>query len=519
MPNMKRRQFLGTGLLAGMATGTLAHQPEAQAGVADVPTSTLRAGVAKSDITTEAEGVRVNDPLFAKALVLEGGSTRLAIIAIDATAIGGIGDIKDDFFPKLRARIQKELGIPGANVLVNASHTHPPGRLLCESDQQLERTFDAVRRATENLTPVRVGCGTGHEDRIMMNRALRLKNGLHWTIRHSNPCPPDEEVAGVGPVDPEIGVLRIDRLDGRPLAVVYNFACHPYLGVPRGGVTADFPGFASKVIEDNLGHDAMALFLQGAGGDITAVLYKDTSRPRDSEPFGTMLGLSTLEALRAIQTGDATLNVINEPLLLPRRTDIPARIAALEQEQAGLLRSLRGTSLNVKTFVPLYIKYALSPDYPSYYSYRYLQAQQTGSDEMSGIDAQNRGHMDKYLRNIQAMEKLARIQDKIATLQRHQAINDASGESTVATEVQGIRIGNFVLITSPAEVLVEVGLNVKNASPHQHTFMAAYSNGYIHYGPPAADYDKGGYEVTECFIAPEWQRLYEETAKEVLGRL
>ena len=80
-------------------------------------------------------------------------------------------------------------------------------------------------------------------------------------------------------------------------------------------------------------------------------------------------------------------------------------------------------------------------------------------------------------------------------------------------------IGNFVVITSPAEVLVEVGLNVKNASPHQHTFMAAYSNGYIHYGPPAADYDKGGYEVTECFIAPEWQRLYEEKAKEVLGRL
>lgn len=479
----------------------------------------LKAGVAKSEITTDAKGVRVNDPLFAKALVLDDGKTRLAIIAMDAVAIGGIGDIKDDFLPQLRDRIEKELGIPGRNVLVNASHTHPPGPLLCSSDEQVARTFDAVRRAAQSMISVKTGSGVGHEDRIMMNRALRLKNGLHWTIRHSNPCPPDDEVEGVGPVDPEIGVLRIDRLDGRPFAVVYNFACHPYLGVPKGGVTADYPGFASKVIEDNLGDDCMALFLQGAAGDITAVLYKDVSRPRDAEPFGTMLGLSTLDAVRRTQTGDARLNVINEPLLLPRRTDIPERIAALEQEQDNLLKSLRGTSLNLKTFVPLYLKYALSPDHPSYYSYRYLQAEQTGSDEMSGIDTQNRGHMAKYLRNIHAMEKLARLQDKIATLQRHQAINDESGESTVATEVQGIRIGQFVLITSPAEVLVEVGLNVKNASPHEHTFMAAYSNGYIHYGPPAADYDKGGYEVTECFIAPEWQELFEKKANEILQRL
>ncbi|MFO7974605.1 MAG: hypothetical protein R6V12_08220, partial [Candidatus Hydrogenedentota bacterium] len=254
----------------------------------------LRAGVAKSDITTEAEGVRINDPLYAKALVMDDGTTKLAIIAMDVTAIGGIGEIGDDFLPQLRARIQRELGIPGRNVLVNASHNHPPGRLLCEPREQFERTFDAVRRAAETMTEVKVGAGAGHEDRISMNRTLQLKNGKAWTIRHTNPCPPDDEVAGVGPIDPEIGILRIDRLDGRPFAVVYNFACHPYLTVPQGGVTADFPGFASAVIEENLGEGAMALFLQGAGGDITEVLYKDVHRPRDSRPLGRMLGLSTL---------------------------------------------------------------------------------------------------------------------------------------------------------------------------------------------------------------------------------
>jgi len=479
----------------------------------------LRAGVAKSDITTEAEGIRVNDPLYAKALVLDDGKTKLAIVAMDVTAIGGIGEVGDDFLPKLRDRVESELGIPGRNVLVNASHTHPPGRLLCDPADQVGRTFDAVSRAMQDMTAAKTGAGCGHEDRISMNRTLRLKNGKAWTIRHSNPCPPDEEVAGVGPIDPEIGILRIDRMDGSPLAVVYNFACHPYVTVPRGGVTADFPGFASTVIEENLGHDAMALFLQGAGGDITSILYKDVNRPRDSEPLGMMLGLSTLKAVRGIQTKEATLSVVSETIELPRKADFDERIDSLQAEQAELLKSLRGTSLNLKTFLPLYLRYALDPDHPSYYSYRYLHSEQMGADELSAIDAQNRSHIRKYLANIRAMEKLARIQDKIATLERHRAINAEAGGPTLSTEVQGIRIGDFVLITSAAEVLVEVGLNVKGASPFEHTYMAAFSNGYIHYGPPASEYSKGGYEVTECLLAPEWQAIYEAKASEIIGRL
>ncbi|MCP4643819.1 MAG: hypothetical protein GY851_25475, partial [bacterium] len=335
-------------------------------------------------------GVRVNDPLYAKALVMDDGATKLAIIAMDVTAIGGIGEVGDDFLPTLRGRIETELGIPGRNVLVNASHNHPPGRLLCEPAEQLERTFDAVRRAAENLTAVKVGAGVGHEDRIGMNRTLRLKNGKAWTIRHGNPCPPDDEVESVGLIDPEIGILRVDRLDGTPLAVVFNYACHPYITVPRGGVTADYPGFASAVIEENLGHDAMALFLQGAGGDITSVLYKDVHRPRDSEPLGRMLGLSTLKGLRGIETKDVTLSVINEDLALPRKADFEERVAELEAEQEKLLKSMAGTSLNFRTFLPLYLQYELNAEHPSYYSYRYLQSEQLGTDELSGIDEQNR---------------------------------------------------------------------------------------------------------------------------------
>lgn len=479
----------------------------------------LRGGVAKTEITTRDAGVLIHDPLYAKVLVLDDGATRVVIIAMDALAIGGIGDIKEDFLPRLRHRIQQELHIPGRHVLVNASHTHPLGRLLCSDDEQVDKTFDAVCRALQNMTEVQIGSGTGYEDRIMINRDLVLKNGNHWSIRYANPCPPDEQVEAVGPVDPEIGLLRIDRINGQTLAVIYNFACHPLIGLPQRGITANYPGFASKVIEEQLGNGAMALFLQGAGGDIIEVLFKDVNRCRNAEPIGTMLGMSAMQAIRNIRTKDAKLSIISETIELPRRTDIPDRIESLLREQSELLASLRATCLNFKTFLPLYIKYTLNPEYPSDYSYRYLQAEMIGNDEFTAMDAENRRNLDKYVSNIHFMERLTRIQENVALLKLHQEMNDAAHQADMTAEVIGLKIGDCVLITAPAEVLVEAGLNVKKASPYEHTFMAAYTNGFLDYAPPASNYEKGGYEVVECHLAPEWQSIYEAKANEIIRRL
>ncbi|TNJ67974.1 hypothetical protein FE784_02215 [Paenibacillus hemerocallicola] len=479
----------------------------------------LRAGVAKIDITTGMQGVVISDPLYAKALVLDDGSTKAVIVAMDALAIGGLGDIKDDFMPKLRRRIENELHIPGGSVMVNASHTHPQGRLLCDDAEQVDRTFEAVRQAMGAMAEVRVGWGVGHEDRIVVNRNLKMKDGKHWSIRYAHPCPPDEDVSGIGPIDPDIGVIRIDRLDGQPLAVVYNFACHLLIGVPDRGVTANFPGFASKVIEETLGNGAMALFLQGAGGDILELYFKDVNRPRNCEPIGTMLGLAALRAARRIETGNARLSVLSETIRLPRRVDIPERIAERLRDQAELLAAMRSTALNFKTFLPMYLKYALHPDYPSDYGYRYMQEAQIGANELVAMDAHNRGNIERYLGNIHKMEKLIRIQEDVATLKHHLELNEEAGEPDIPAEVQGIKIGDGVLITAPAELLIEVGLKLKASSPYEHTIISAFTNGYMHYAPPVEHYGKGGYEVTECLLAPEWQRAYEDKANEIIRRL
>jgi hypothetical protein len=471
--------------------------------------------VAKVEITDREAGP-VNDPLYVRALVVKSDATTAVLIAVDAVAIGEIGHIKNDYLPKVRGRLEKELGIRPANVLVNASHCH--GVVCPDVD---ERTFQAVKAATENMVPVRIGAGVGQEDRIMENRRLKLRNGREVDVRHAYSLPPDDEVAEVGPVDPQIGVLRLDREDGRTLAVVYNFACHPIQGVPGGGNTADIAGFASKVIEDNLSDGTIALFVQGCCGDINPVSYKDVDHPRDAEPLGNMLGLSTLQAARKIACrDDGRLTVLSETIALPRG-DRAERITALEAEQMRLLGSLKGTSLNLKTFIPLFVKYNVSGEFPSYYSHRYLHEKALGRDDLSRLDAENRGNMQAYVQNIHVMEELTRLQTNLALLRKHQASLVASGKQTIDAELLGVRIGDFVLVTFPGELSVRIGLNIKQRSPHEQTFVAGYTNGYIYYAPTAEQLRNvgGAQEDSDCILAPQWQDLFENKALEMLKGL
>ncbi len=479
----------------------------------------LKAGTGKSNITADCGDV--NDSLYVKALVLKYKKSNLAIITLDAIAVGEVGDIPNNYYKQIQKKLLEEFKIN--NVLVNASHNHLDGFLNGGGklvDNVEEKTIRAVAKALENLEAVKVGSGSGFENRISMNRRIKLKDGSVYTIRHANPNMPDEEVIGVGEIDPEIGILRIDRLDGTSKAVVYNFACHPYTGVPNKGVTADFPGFASREIEENLGHGTMAFFLQGGAGDITEIFYKNINDVRDCEPFGRMLGASTLKGFREITTTkNVQLSVITETIELPLRTDVRERLKALDAQEKTLLASLRSTSLNMKAFIPLYIKHQLSQDYPSYYSYRYLHEEKEGIEGLKKVDELNRQNIEKYLSNMRAMDKLSQIQENKAFLIKKQREIDLIEKETVSALIQGIRIGDFVLVTFPGEAFSQVGLNIKKYSPYKNTFLAAYSNGYLHYAPTSDAYKEWGYEVMNCIFKPEWQSIYENEIQRIIKDL
>ncbi len=492
-------------LLVSLITGLPTRNCEAK----------LEAGAAKIDITNREAGP-VNDPLYVKAIVLRAATATVVVVSVDAVAIGEIGYINNDYLPTVCRRLEAECGILPTNVLVNASHCHG---VVCHD--VAARTVDAVKTAIQNLVEVRVGVGSGHEDRIMENRRLKLKSGKTADVRHAYSLPPDDEIVGVGPVDPQIGILRFDRLDGRTLAIIYNFAIHPIQGVPSGANTADIIGFASKAIEDNLSDGALALFLQGCGGDINPVFYKDVEHPRSAEPLGNQLGLSTLQAIRKIQCrNDERLQLISREIELPRG-DRSDRIFEMEAERNRLLASLKGTTLNLKTFLSLAVKYNLADEFPAYYSHRYLHDDSLGRNDFRKLDSSNRRDIQAYIENVHAMEELTRLQTNLDLLRKHQMSFAASGKRTVSVVLAALRVGDFVLTTFPGELTVQIGLNIKRASPFKHTFVAGYTNGYIYYAPTAEQLQNpgGAQEDCDCILAAEWQAKYADEVHKLLQDL
>ena len=62
---------------------------------------------------------------------------------------------------------------------------------------------------------------------------------------------------------------------------------------------------------------------------------------------------------------------------------------------------------------------------------------------------------------------------------------------------------------------------LKNKSPHDMTFVAGYTNGYIYYSPTAEQLLNvgGAQEDSDCLLAPQWHELYEAKAVELLRDL
>ena len=275
------------------------------------------------------------------------------------------------------------------------------------------------------------------------------------------------------------------------------------------------------MIEDNLSDGAVALFVQGCGGDINPISYKDVHHPHDGEPLGNMLGLSTLKAARKVKMKvDDRLAVINQVLELPR-LNVAERIISLETQRDALVTKLGSTYLNFDTFMQLSVKFKLSGEFPSYNSYRYLHERAMGRKGIDRLDAQNRSHLAAYIRNIHTMEQLTRLQTNLRLLNRHQQRSLDAVKRTLDVELVGLRVGDVVRTTFPGDLTVQIGLNIKKASPHKMTFVAGYTNGYIYYAPTTKQLlnTDAAQEDSDCMLAPHWQKIYEDKVAEILKDL
>jgi neutral ceramidase len=229
----------------------------------------FKAGFASVDITPEASvpmwgyghehrpennSTGVHDLLYAKALVFEAGDTRAALVGLD------LG--RAPFEPMVRRIEQAVLRQAGVeHVFLVGSHTHHGPALelvpvegnadpalqnaFAYYDQLEQRLIEVITEAASKLVPAKIGWASA-ESNVNRNR-------------HTQEAPI--------PRDPELFTLRVDDLDGKPIAILVNFAAHP-TNHPHGNnkLSADYPGVMMAAVQEATG--APCLFLQGAAGDM-----------------------------------------------------------------------------------------------------------------------------------------------------------------------------------------------------------------------------------------------------------
>jgi neutral ceramidase len=254
--------------------------------------NTLKAGVAKVEITpppgvmmwgyfdrlTPARGTL--DPLYARVLVLQAGDTKIALVDLDLGRAFGPASLE-----KIRDTARQSAGI--SYVMVMATHTHAGPVVMDEypdggpawENAAIGKIGKAIDEAARNVVEAKLGTGYG-KTYIGYNRRQVNADGT-VTMIWENP-----ERHPTAPVDPTVSVLRVDTVDGKPLAVLVNYACHPVIfGNDNLDYSADFPGVMTQTVEaafSKSGSTApLTFFLQGAPGDINVF---DAGAPRDKAP-------------------------------------------------------------------------------------------------------------------------------------------------------------------------------------------------------------------------------------------
>ena len=272
---------------------------ELRAGVArrsiDPPLGIRTGGYSSRDAVVEA----VDEPLSVTVLVLEGQGDVVAIAAMDLCMV------PQDIALGWRIAIAGAIGSTPDAVLINLSHTHSGAALLRtqpEFADQAEllnayqtvlgkRLVEAAQAAARTLQPARIGAGSGTST-VGVQRRERSADGYVFLGEV-----PD------GPIDPVVGVVRVDDLRGQPIAILGAYGCHTVTVGPNATVASpDFPGPMRRMVEQTLG--GMCLFLQGGGGDIMpcwGMAYEVDGRD-NKERVGAMLGAEVVRVASTIRT-------------------------------------------------------------------------------------------------------------------------------------------------------------------------------------------------------------------------
>jgi hypothetical protein len=312
---------------------SIPHGAAAQA----VQSPSLRAGAAKVDVTPAVSELPKNyegifDHLYSRAIVLESGSTSAALITVDAAVI------PDQIWQAVTQQVEKELGIPTANVLLTATHTHSVP--MQPTPNYVQKIVESVKIAKQRLAPARIGYGTG-VSYINVNRNILDPKTKRWW----------EGPNYDGVSDKTVAVVKFESLTGEPIAVYYNYAMHAVTVGQLDQVSADYPGTTSKYIESSLDDKIVAVFSNGAAGDQNPIYFQQTFDLRDIRIKD--YAKREIDISNSMPPGGQGLNK-NEPtvirLMNQQKQMVQSMGQFLGEEVLHVMRSMERTESNAQIY-------------------------------------------------------------------------------------------------------------------------------------------------------------------------
>ena len=263
----------------------------------------LMAGTAKINITPTSEPV--HDSIYARCLILAVDGKRFAIVSVDLPGMTS----------NALKRISKErFGID--NLLICATHNHSAPFRFSRTDYSAlyeERVLECIRRASESMFEATVSAGRKSFPQLGFIRLIVRDDGharesWFWDEHHSYL---NRERIPYGPVDDEVGVLKISDINGNPRVIVTNYACHPDVVCDNYEISADFPGVTVRRVEEAFDNKVVCLFVNGAAGNV-GPLFTVPRRTGPDDPLktdytqmekmGAILAYETLQVVKSIKT-------------------------------------------------------------------------------------------------------------------------------------------------------------------------------------------------------------------------
>jgi hypothetical protein len=370
----------------------------------------------------------------AQALVLDDGNRRIALVAVDLVTV------TRKMTDEVRQRVEELAGIPGDGVLINASHNHSaPFSNVYAGLRTVApvSTFDRylgllpevlaglVYSAANSMRPALVGAGAARLPGVSVNRFDR---------KHD--------------VDDHVTVLEVTDEDGEPIALAVSFACHPTSIAGHNVLwNADFPGPLRATVAKRV-PGAECLFLQGCTGDIAPWDFwfgNPHPRPHSFEvrdELGAAIGNKALELIPDIETtADVRLSAVSRRLVLHRR-QVPWHEPAVE----AIIHRLES---------------APRDDDPEVWP-----------EELHTVNS-------AQLRPVPyQLSALAIYRDLLARR-----------DEPIDTEIQALGIGSTGIVANPFELFSGPGMQIRQASPCETTFVLGYSNDNLGYLPGTREFD------------------------------